>query len=153
MCSLVSQPVVGLGDLRMTSCCYTNWSSHCFYAMQWCAWLLSVYIFRTFITVSLGLLWSRLIIGSQPRFWTPKRIIPRRSTDGLGTFPWHCAKSLSENGLGAYPNTLRKLFPAETCFGLSVIVVIIIFWPSQTLTSAGQHTRMFGSEARSENLG
>lgn len=56
MCSLVSQPAVGLGDLRMTSYCYGNWNPHCFYPTPWCAWLLSVYIFKAFITVLLGLL-------------------------------------------------------------------------------------------------
>lgn len=51
--------------------------------------------------------------------------------------------------LGAHPSTFRKLFPAEICFELFVI----IFWLSQTLTSAGQDAGMFGSRARSENWG
>lgn len=54
--SLVNQPTMGLGGLRMTSCCYGSWNPHCFYPMQWCAWLLSVYVFKAFITVLLGLL-------------------------------------------------------------------------------------------------
>lgn len=115
MCSLVSQPAMGLGSWRMTSCCYRNWNSHYFYPMQWCAWLLSVYIFKAFITVLLGLLWSRLIVGSQPHFWTQKGITLWGSTSGLGTSPGHCAKFiLSGQGLDAHPNTFRKLFSAET---------------------------------------
>lgn len=105
---------------------------------------------QAFITVLLGLLWSRLIVGSQPHFWTQKDIIPRGSTSVLGTSPGHCVKSpLSGQGVGAHLNTFRKLSPAETCFELSLIIFLAISdpdkcWPEYKNVWVRSQVREFG---------
>lgn len=97
----------------------------------------------------LGLLWLVLTVGSQPYFQTQKGIIlegPLISwAPSLGTVQSPCLSK----ALGPHPNTFRKLFPAESCFELSIIIFLAIpdpdkYWPRHKNVWIRTQVREFG---------
>lgn len=122
-----NQPARGLGGLSLSSYYYGNWNPHCFYPLQWCAWFLSVYIFKAFITVLLELLWLGLIVGNQPYWLNPEGYNLRGSTDKLDVSPRDCP--LSGQVLGCPLQHFQKIFPSRKPFELSVIIFLAISDP------------------------
>lgn len=103
----------------MTSSSEGTWNPHCFYPTQWCAWLT-----QAFITVLLGPLWSRLLGASSTL--EPEGYNPRGSANGLDTPLGTVQCPYLGKFFGAHPSTFRKLFPAEICFELFVIIFLAV---------------------------
>lgn len=148
MCSLVGHPAVGLGDLRMNSCCNGPWNQHCFYPV--CVPGSPVFISSRHLSLCS---WGHcdqdwlLRASSTPE---PKGIILEGPLMGwtppLGTV--QCP--YLDKSLDAHSNTFRKLFPAEICFELFVIIFLAISdpdkcWPGCRNVWVGCQVREFGA--------